>query len=189
MRHHITAAALLTLAATLTACSGSDTVTTEPAKTSAAATDAAKTKASPTPSKQATVGDTVTLHGTDDGAKLDVTLVKWVDPAKSSDEYTSPEKGNRWVAVQLRITNTGSAVYSDSPENGMQVADTDGQQFQPTYADITAGPAMSSSVKLTPGSKALGWTVFEVPKGSKIETLQFAMDSGFADETGQWTIK
>jgi hypothetical protein len=103
------------------------------------------------------------------GSKLDVTVVKVVDNAKSSDEFTAPESGNRWIAVQFRLVNTGTKAYSDSPQNGAQVADDQG-------------------VSLKPGAKALGWVVFEVPKASKMATVQFAMDSGFAEETGEWKL-
>lgn len=47
---------------------------------------------------------------------------------------------------------------------------------------------MISGVKLTSGDKALGYIAFQVPKASKIAKVQFSMDSGFADETGEWQL-
>lgn len=180
------------LAAGLTACAEPTTVSTKPVKTEAAGKDGGDSKPAKSadePKKDAGIGDTLSLHGMDDGSRIDVTLVKWVDPAKSSDEFMTPAKGKRWVAAQLRLTNAGTAVYSDSPGNGLTVTDTDGQQFQTTFGEVTAGPAMSSDLRLTKGAKGLGWVVFEVPKASKITKLQMALDSGFADETGQWNVK
>lgn len=198
MRHNlaVSIAAVTILAAGISAC-GPTTVNTKPSKTSAAKKDAKKATGkhdgkpgakAGKPEQDAGVGDTITLHGMDDGSQVEVTLVKWLDNAKSADAYMGPEKGKRWVAAQLRLTNTGTAVYSDSPENGAKVADGQGQQFQPTYGEITAGPAMTSGLRLAKGAKGLGWIVFEVPKDSKITTLQMALDSGFADETGQWNL-
>jgi len=43
-------------------------------------------------------------------------------------------------------------------------------------------------VKLTPGGKALGYVVFEVPKKSKVTSVQFGMDSGFGG-SGEWAVK
>ncbi|MFD1658069.1 DUF4352 domain-containing protein [Streptomyces caeni] len=120
--------------------------------------------------------------------RLDVTVVKAADPAKSSDEFTAPESGKRFVGVQFKLVNTGTAAYGDSPGNGAQIIDAEGQQFESTFADITADPSMSSDVKLKPGTKALGWIVFEVPKGSKAATVQFTMDSGMTDQTGEWKL-
>ncbi|GAA2405359.1 MULTISPECIES: DUF4352 domain-containing protein [Streptomyces] len=194
-RIRLTAAAAAVIGAlSITACGTGDTVVDKPkAKASAKADSGQKAakkpaaKASAAP-EVAEAGDTLALKGMEAGSKLDVTVVKVVDNAKSSDEFTAPESGNRWIAVQFRLVNTGSKAYSDSPQNGAQVADDQGQQFQSTFADVTAGPSMSSDVSLKPGAKALGWVVFEVPKASKMATVQFAMDSGFAEETGEWKL-
>jgi hypothetical protein len=188
--HAITAAALLTLAATACATTDPD-VTTKPKTT--ATKDAGSKKdtddqTTETATNDAKVGDTITLNGSQDGSQLDVTVVKVADNAKSSVEGFVPEDGNRWLGVQFQLVNTGSKAYSDAPMNGTQIADADGQQFQPTFAEVTAGPAMAASVKLKPGAKALGWVTFELPKKSKAASVQFAMDSGFAEQTGEWKL-
>lgn len=185
------AAATAIAAIALTACSAGSTVTDTPkaAPSVGKGTPAdAPAKETPAAPKAAKVGDTIALKGTEDGSKLDVTVVKVADPAKSADEFTAPEDGNRWIGVQFQLVNTGTIAYGDSPGNGTQIADGQGQQFTSTFADISAGPSMASSVNLKPGAKALGWVVFEVPKASKGATVQFTMDSGFADQTGEWKL-
>ncbi|MFJ2630882.1 DUF4352 domain-containing protein [Streptomyces sp. NPDC087422] len=178
---------------TLTACGSSDsTVKTsadKPATTTSASAKKPADKPAATKQAPAHIGDTITLHGFDHGSKVAVTLLKWVDPAKGGDEFSEPDAGKRFVAAQIRITNTGTAVYDDSPSNGMQVSDSEGQRFDTTFQDVSAGPAMASTLKLRTGDKALGYIAFEVPKTSKISTVQFAMNSGFADEAGQWNIR
>lgn len=189
--HTITTLTAATLLLALTACStGEETVTTVPKKTTTKATEE-KPATEPTEEKQETaaVGDTLTVHGFEEGEQLDVTLKKWLPTAKSADEYSGPQRGKRWAAAQFELVNTGSKVYADSPSNGVQVADEEGQRFDAWFGEITAGPEMSSDVNLPKGEKALGWIVFEVPKNSKIVSVQFAMNSGFSDETGQWTVK
>ncbi|AXE84263.1 hypothetical protein [Streptomyces sp. Go-475] len=140
------AAAAVIGALTVTACGGSggsgDSVVDKPkAKASAKADSGQKAKKEAAP-EVAKTGDTLALKGMENGSKLDVTVVKVVDHAKS----------------------------------------------QTTFAEVTAGPSMSSAVRLKPGAKALGWIVFEVPKTSKVATVQFAMDSGFAEQTGEWQL-
>ncbi|MEU3147079.1 DUF4352 domain-containing protein [Streptomyces sp. NPDC006999] len=96
------------------------------------------------------------------------------------------------VGVQFQLVNTGEAACSDSPSNGAQAADSERRQFDATFGDITAGPSMASGLKLKPGAKGLGWIVFEVPEAAKVDTVQFTMDSGFADETdetGEWLLR
>ncbi|MFB7442397.1 DUF4352 domain-containing protein [Streptomyces mirabilis] len=183
------ATAIAACALSLTACNTGSTVTDKPkaapASKSSGGKPAAKKSKAPDVAK---VGDTIALKGTDDGSKLDVTVVKVVDPAKAADEFTTPESGKRFVGIQFRLVNTGSVAYNDSPSNGAQISDADGQQFQTTFGDISAGPSMASEVKLKPGAKALGWIVFEVPKASKVSVVQFGMDSGFAQQTGEWKL-
>ncbi|MEU0060163.1 DUF4352 domain-containing protein [Streptomyces sp. NPDC006334] len=186
----LTATALLALA--LTACgSPDDTVNTTP-KSAAPKAEAPSTTASSAPpaeKKAATVGDTLTLKGMEDGEQLDVTLKQWLPTAKGADEFNAPSEGKKWVAAQFELVNTGTKAYADSPQNGTQVADAQGQRFQSYFGEIAAGPQMASDLNLPKGEKALGWILFEVPKNSQIVSAQFAMNSGFSDQTGQWTVK
>ncbi len=184
----VAAAALL---ATLTACSNSgDTVNTTPNTAVSTAEKSPGTAASTAPTKKtAAVGDTLTLKGIEDGEQLDVTLKKWLPTAKGADEFNTPADGKRWAAAQFELVNTGSKVYADSPQNGAQAADAQGQRFSSWFGEIAAGPQMASDVSLPKGEKALGWVVFEVPAGAKIVSVQFAMNSGFAEQTGQWSVK
>lgn len=188
MRTRTIAAALLTtaLCLSLSSCAGDSEISTEPKPKA----PASKTPdAQPTKPKDAKIGDTITVKGMEDGQQLDVTVKKVDDPATSSVEGFAPEAGNRWIGVQFELVNTGTKPYDDSPGNGTQVADSEGQRFGGVFADIKAGPSMASSVKLAPGDKALGWLTFEVPKASKVASVQFGMNSGFSDQTGQWKLQ
>ncbi|MFE3387340.1 DUF4352 domain-containing protein [Streptomyces anulatus] len=175
-----------------TACTD-DEITTAPTKTGAAEKPASTEpgealEEEPSKATVAKVGDTITLKGQEDGEQVAAILKKVVDPAQPKDEFFTPADGNRWIAAQFELTNTGKKPYADSPSNGAQVADADGQRFQSTFADTKAGPSMTSDAKVPPGEKVLGWVTFEVPKNSKIVTVQFGLNSGFADQTGQWTV-
>lgn len=175
------------------ACSD-EKVTTTPASSTPAletpATEQPSSPQTPTPPRasSATVGDTLDLTGTQAGEALAVTLVRVVDPAGAKNEFSGPEAGTRFVAVQFRLKNTGSAVYKDSPSNGAKVVDSQGQQFDATFGDTTAGPNFPGSVTLPPGDTGLGFIIFEVPTASKITKVQFAMNSGFSPHTGQWNV-
>ncbi|MFE0727933.1 DUF4352 domain-containing protein [Streptomyces antibioticus] len=139
--------------------------------------------------KPAAVGDTLSLKGMEDGERLDVTLKKFLPTAQPADEFNQPSDGKRWVGVQFELVNTGSKVYADAPSNGAKVADSEGQRFDSWFGEIAAGPQMSTDVSLPKGEKALGWIIFQVPKASEIVTVQFAMNSGFSNQTGQWSVK
>ncbi|MFJ3173781.1 DUF4352 domain-containing protein [Streptomyces roseus] len=187
--HHITATILATAAAlALTGCND-PSIKTKPDNAPAQSAPAAPAATNSPKPQTAAIGSTLTLKGAKDGEQVAVTVVKWTDPAKPSDDYTKPKDGFRYVAAQLRLENTGTAPYDDTPGNGAQLADEQGQQFTSTFAEVTAGPQFPGSVKIAPGGKGLGYVVFEVPADAKITTLHFALNSGFADQTGQWDIK
>jgi len=135
------------------------------------------------------VGDTLSLTGISDGERLDVTVVKVVDPAHAKDSFSSPDPGNHLVAVQFRLKNTGTAVYDDSPSNGVNLIDQDGQRFDTAFfSGTTAGAEFPGSINVLPGRTALGYLTFEVPDASRVVTVQFAMNSGFSDDIGEWAI-
>jgi hypothetical protein len=147
----------------------------------------ATTDAAPAP-KPAKVGDTITLTGDTDGEKVAVTLVKVADPAAGADDFSQPKAGDRFVAVQFRLANVGTAVYSDSPTNGAQLSDDQGQIYSTSFADTRTGQDFPGQVDLTPGNSALGVIVFELPAGAKTAMAQFGLDSGFGQK-GQWLLR
>jgi hypothetical protein len=155
------------------------------ASTSGAHPASTTAAAKKTPAK---VGDSIALTGIRANEKLTVTLVKFADPATVTDQFMQADAGKRYVAVQIRITNTASTVYSDSPTNGAEIIDAKGQQYDLTFVDTSLGQNFAGSVKLQPGATALGVMEFEMPTGEKPVTFQFTLNSGFADQTGQWQL-
>ncbi len=195
----IAAVGALTLI-TLTACGTTGATLTTTADSSATAPSASastparsvptpvtSSPAAPSPAASAaTVGSAITIEGNGDD-KVTVTLVKFVGDAKSADQYFKPKAGNVLAAAQFKVENTGPTVYQDSPTNGAKAIDSQGQQYSPTYISTTAGKDFGGSIKLAPGKVALGVIAFEVPKGVKIASVQFATASGFGD-TGEWSV-
>lgn len=181
MRVRFVAACLL-LGAALAACKSTTSTVSTTAQTSGAAASAAVSASV----KPAALGDTIAVSGFN-GEKLTVTLVKLFPDAKGADEFTNPAAGKVFYAAQLRITNTGSKAYSDSPDNCATLKDASGQQFQSDPSDVTAGQSFGS-VNIAPGDSVLGVVVFQVPSGDKPVKLQFTPDSGMADSTGQWNL-
>lgn len=177
-----------------TAACGTHVVVTRPAGTSPPLTGSPSAgtgpvSGSPSGPAQAAVGNTLELTGTGSGAVMAVTVTAVADPARGADFLSSPEAGERLVAVQFRLHNTGTATYSDSPSNGAEVIDEQGQGFNATVAQVTAGPAFPAGVHIAPGDTALGYVAFEVPESSRLARVQFTLDSGFANRTGQWAVQ
>lgn len=155
----------------------------------AAATSAPTSPATSAPAKSAPakIGDSITLAG-QNGEKVTVTVVKVTDPAKPSDQYMTPDAGNRFVAVQLRFVNAGTVAYSDSVDNGAVLIDAAGQSFSAEPYTTTAGPGFATGeVTIAPGATGLGWITFQMPTASKVASIQVGLDSGFSQK-GQWAL-
>ncbi len=136
--------------------------------------------------RTAKVGDKITLAGSDENLKVAVTVLKVVN-TRSTDAF-EPEKGNRFVAVRIALKNTGTLPYDDSPSNGAKLLDADDQQYDAALVTgVAAGPLLDS-VKMAPGKGRQGVIVFSVPKSAKPASFQFTLDSGFAPQTGEWTL-
>jgi len=134
----------------------------------------------------AKIGSAMTLHGFDDGEVMKVTVQRVKDPAFSSDSFITPQAGKRFVAVLIKLTNVGTKPYSDSPSNGASVIDTNDREYTGSIGEIE--PDIGSP-KIRPGDSRVGYLTFEVPKGAVLRTFQFTLDSGFADETGEWSLR
>lgn len=140
------------------------------------------------PATTAKLGDTITLHGHSAGSQAAVTALSVVDPTRSTAGLSAPAAGDRYVAVQFQIKNTGSVSYFDAPVSAARVSDVRAQQFDGVLVNsVDAGPVLPATVTLAPGQKALGYVVFALPASATVATVQFAMDSGYA-EAGQWML-
>ncbi|MET8623512.1 DUF4352 domain-containing protein [Kitasatospora sp. NPDC004669] len=187
-------AALATLTATACNSTGGASVSTEAKQTAAAttgpagATKPAETKASDAPKVPAKIGDTIALKGSDKGNAADVVAVKVVDPAESANEYLKPADGKHYVAVQFQIKATGVQAYGEAPASSAKVVDTQGQAYGPNLEETKAGPAFQTPTNIAPGETGKGFVTFEIPDGTKLDKVQFALDNGFADQVGQWKI-
>ena len=184
-----TAVIVIAAMASLSACKVDDSsdVKTAPDAThsAAAATGAEKV----TKNSAARLGQSITIAGNEKGSRLSVAVVRVRTKVHSTDGFSSPDRGKKYVAIQFRLRNTGAIAYDDSPSNGAKVIDTLGQQFDadPFSSDVNVGATLPASVKIAPGGRALGYLVFQIPRASHVAKVQFSMDSGFA-ETAEWTV-
>ncbi|MFJ2752034.1 hypothetical protein [Streptomyces sp. NPDC087297] len=132
-------------------------------------------------------GETISLAGSEPGARLDVTLTQVVDPATPAGPV-GPTDPDRLVATRFRLENTGTTVYRDSPAPATHLLDADGRRFTGINLPTTAGPSFPAAVTLDPGATAEGFVTFRIPAGAEPAAVQFALDAGLADDVGQWSL-
>jgi hypothetical protein len=132
---------------------------------------------------QAAVGDTLTLEGFD-GLTMAVTLSELDRRLEVNEEF---DMGS-YVGVRLTLTNTGEVAYDDSPSNGATLVTEDDQQLSSTILFEDADCSGAESARIAPGDTREVCVVFEREEGQGLRLFQFALDSGFAEQTGEWEL-
>jgi hypothetical protein len=157
---------------------------TAPSTTPAETTPVEETPAQSSPT-EGKVGSTLSLTG-NDGETMDVTVTGVLDPA-TGGEFDQPSAGTRFVGIKVRLKNTGGTPYSDSPSNGAALITNTDEEADST---ITVGGSCNSpsDVKIAPGDTRDVCIPFEVKTAQKGTKFQFTLDSGFADQTGEWSL-
>lgn len=141
----------------------------------------------PPPPSSTNVGSSLTLHGYGAGAQIDVAVTNVFIGANPANDYSHPKAGHRWIAVELRITNSGQAIYDEYPGNDSHLIDAEGQQYDDTFEDIKEGVNLRE-VTITPGDARKGVLVYEIPETAKPVKFQMAWDSVFGNAPGEWII-
>ena len=181
----------LVLGVSVASCGGTQTIvkTVTSSSTTDTATTAAQTSAASQTSAahQAVIGDTLKLQGSG-GELMAVTVDQVMDPLQvgSADQA---DAGSRFVGVQITLKNVGSATYSDSPSNSATLLSNTNEQAK--TAIVSGGPCgndFQSSANIAPGATEQGCVPFQVPTGQSATSLQFTLNSGFANQTGQWSL-
>lgn len=118
--------------------------------------------------------------------KMSVSLTHVIDPAKGSDEYTTPDNGKRFVGAKFVITGL-SGHYSDDANSDAVVVGSDGQTYQPDFNDIAGCTNFNAgSFAVSPGQTTKGCVVFQVPNSVKVKSIQWG---GMLNDTpATWTL-
>ena len=117
------------------------------------------------------LGDTLTVKGQTKDV-IAVTAIKVQDPATGY----SPTAGTRVVGIFFRVKNVGKVKYKDFPS--ALLTTRDGQSHGSAIS--TGGSCNSpSTITLRPGQKKSFCLPFEVPKRSKLKTVQYQTDGGY----------
>jgi hypothetical protein len=161
---------------------------------SSAATSSTSTKAAKSSDKPQTlaIGDETTLKGLHGAMKVKVLKVQ--DPMKSPPAKglirEVPRKGNRFVGVNVVLTNVGDKPYSDSILNGAHLVTDVAKAAQPTI--LLSGKCQSkfgTKTRVPAGGSKTGCLPFQVKKAAKVSGFELTLDSGYGPEKGSWTIR
>ena len=119
------------------------------------------------------------------GHSATVTLVRVIDPAQSSNQFETPESGDRYVAAEFKIVNTGAA-FQPEPTSDATAFDSSAHSYSTSFADIANCPSFADNLTLNQGDVADGCVVFQVPASARISKIEYNEQSGGG--SGTWSV-
>jgi len=158
-------------------------ITTSTSANSSSATSKSSTTSS---SSKAHVGATENIGGSKGYA---VTLQQVIDPAAGSDQYTTPDAGKRFVAVEMKIVNNGTAAVNDDANNDVTIIGSNNQTYTDDYNNVSECTDFNNgSFTLSAGESTTGCVNFQIPDGVTVSKVQLTPSSGFSGNTGEWLV-
>ena len=156
------------------------------------AATADKAKAKDEAKETLAVGDETTLKGLHNSMKVKVLKIQ--DPMKAPPAKglirEVPRKGNRFVGVQVKLTNVDGEAYSDSILNGAHLATDVAKGSQPTI--LLSGTCQSkfgTRTRVPAGGTKSGCLPFQVKKKAKVSAFELTLNSGYGPEKGTWAVR
>jgi hypothetical protein len=110
-------------------------------------------------------GTPVTILDTTGAPMAEVTVNGVTDPFTGYESFSAPQRGSRYILLDVTVTNTGSGVLSTTPSD-FWVVDADGFVLSSTFASRTDETLPDFDyLDLNPGESQQGALVYEIFEG------------------------
>jgi hypothetical protein len=122
---------------------------------------------------------------------FDVLLAKVIDPAHGANfTYTAPA-GQRYVGVEITVTNHAKAVLTNDADASLSLIGNNDQTYGPDFAEIVGCSNFNTGTyTVFQGQAATGCVVFSVPDGVTVAYVLFVADDGAGGSRGtvEWKV-
>ncbi len=116
----------------------------------------------------------------------DVTLLAVTDPAQGANQFTNPDAGKRFVATQMKVSNSGNGILSDDANNDVTIIGSDNQTYTADLNSLAGCTNFNSgSYALSPDDTSTGCVAFQLPTGVTTSKVRFAL---FGGVKGEWLV-
>jgi hypothetical protein len=120
------------------------------------------------------------------GSTATITLVRVIDPAQPSNQYETPDPGDRLIAAEFKIVNTGTA-FQPEPNLDATAFDSAAHSYSTDYRDIAGCPSFANNVALYTGDTVDGCVAFRAPSGAQITKIEYTEQGGAG--SGTWVLQ
>ncbi|MDQ6785054.1 MAG: hypothetical protein M3063_16780 [Actinomycetota bacterium] len=133
------------------------------------------------------LGTAITVNGPD-GAQASVNVAAIVDPAAPAYSYDAAGSGQRFLAVKLKVTDTGDVALQENALEDTTLVDSTGASQTPVVTEA-AGCAtiVGGEIALGPHSTQVQTCVtFELPSTSTVKVVHVSLGRNVAGQ-GSWS--
>jgi hypothetical protein len=118
-----------------------------------------------------------------------VKLVGVIDPAQGADEFTTPDDGKRFVAVQVQITGQSTGNDTNDANNNLSIVGSDKQVYSPDFDQVSGCTDFNDGqYTVTKGESEVGCVTYQVPIGVTVTTVKYNPNSGFSTNEASWSL-
>ena len=131
------------------------------------------------------IGDTITISDTSGNDLATASVTQYIDPFKEYDQYSKPDRGNRDVAVTVKVTNTsGSDLDVSSYTFSLQTSE--GLLYSTAYVQPKDGSKVTpfADGTVADGDSISGTIFFMIPDNVEVTGIFFQPDSGIMVNLG-----
>lgn len=161
--------------------------TKAPASKAPATTDSTEPSPSPSSSLSGPVGTAYTAND-GSGNKMSVTLTRVIDPAQGSDQFNTPDNGNRFVGAVFSITGI-TGTFSDDANNDATLIGSNGQTYTADFDTIAGYTNFNGGeYNVSAGEKSVGAVTFQVPLAVKVTKIEWSANGGLGGAPAEWQV-
>jgi Domain of unknown function (DUF4352) len=146
------------------------------------------TATTPHPDASGAVGAALAVADSS-GTKLEVTVVRVIDPASGADPYTKAAKGKHFVAVQIKVHNVGRLKYQNNANNETTIVLANGSRVEADYNPLVqCGNFDNGQVVLAAGASKSGCVSFQLASGANVAKVEYR-NTVFPGTGAVWTLR
>lgn len=120
--------------------------------------------------------------------QVDVAIVSITDNAPQVAGEPPLLPGHRLVAFEIALYNSGTGVFTESPDSFLTLVDANAQWYLTSFLGTTLGAAFPESVALEPGAQLIAYVTVELPVAESPFKLQAALDNGNAPALAELAV-
>jgi hypothetical protein len=112
-----------------------------------------------------------------------------IDPAQGADQFTTPDAGKRFVAVEISVTGKSPGNDTNDANDNLSVVGTNHQVYSADFDSVSECTDFNDGqYTVTKGQEEAGCVTFQIPTGIYVAQVKYNPNAGFSTNEATWTF-